>query len=401
MSALSKCILYPCSLTAGAILLVACGGGGSADGGESSSNNEGDPSTVLSESDQSLSSNIIDASDYVNYAYFNLDTNQVVELTEEEAKTDTNWHVGFRRSSIILNGGTSGAGQVSAALVTPQDDFYIEGDANNSVFLNATPEAELNHLTSDVDVSALTYQADTFSYAVVGTGTTTGTLMDLGWYNYDVATHSISANTDNMWLLKSASGDSYARFSTQTLNYTETLDVTFRFDVQAQGSNQFVDNNASFSASIPKTGGQACFDFDTNTNVDCRVNEDWDLQLQLEGRDFLLKTNSGPSGGGSGGAFGPFLISEKDTYVSGAMTSTGADISRHYESDSNAGIFLDQSWYAYNLEGNHKLWPNYRTYVINTNDADTESTQYKLQITNYYSDTGESGHPNIRFQEAN
>ncbi|MCZ2721285.1 HmuY family protein [Marinomonas sp. 15G1-11] len=388
---LPKRILYPTSVLLGSIVLVACGGGSDGDNGTTT-----DPETHPSSLSQ-----IIDASDYTEFTYFNLNTNNVVELTEEEAKASTDWHIGFRRSSIILNGGTSGGGQVAGALAVSQEGFYQNGEADPNVFLNASPEAELEHLTADIDLSSLSYQTDTFSYAITGSGEISGTTLDMGWYNYDFTTHAISANTNNMWLLKSAAGDSYARFSTQTLEYGDALKVTFVFDVQTAGTNQFVDNNAVFTASIPNTGGKACFDFDNSRNVDCETNTDWDVQLVLQGRDFILKTNSGPSGEGSGGAFGPFLTTEKTTYVSGTTTSAGTDISRHYLSDSNEGIFSEQSWYAYNLSNGHKLWPNYRVYVIDTDQTDALSPQYKLQITNYYSDTGVSGYPNIRFQDAN
>ena len=390
----SKAIVCPTSVILGSILLVACGGGG--DGGSNDANTATPP-----EENNSTLSQIMDASDYDAFTYFNFDTNQVVELTAEEAKTSQNWHIGFRRTEIVLNGGTSGSGNVAGALAAVQADFYNQEEPNASVFLNATPEAELEHLTSTIELTDLVYQTDAFSYAVSGSGETQGTSLDMGWYNYDFTTHVISANTNNMWLLKSSTGDSYARFSTQSLEYGDELTVTFSFDVQAKDTHQFVDNSATFTASIPNTGGKACFDFDTNRSVDCDLNENWDLQLVLQGRDFILKTNSGPSGAGRGGAFGPILISDKSTYLSGTTTATGADISRHYVGDSNAGIFSDQSWYAYNLEGGHKLWPNYRVYIIDTDQTDEQSTQYKLQVTNYYSDTGVSGHPNIRFQDAN
>lgn len=389
----SKGVVHPAGVMLGSILLVACGG---SDG----DSNDGSTSTPPEENNTTLSQ-IIDASDYADFTYFNLDTNQVVALTAEEAKASKDWHVGFRRTAIILNGGTSGSGNVAGALAVAQEDFYSDNEPNASVFLNATPASELEHLTSDIDLTDLTYQVDTFSYAVSGSGETNGTSLDMGWYNYDFTTHAISPNTNNMWLLKSASGDSYARFSTQSLEYGDALNVTFNFDVQAKNTNQFVDNSAAFTASIPSTGGNACFDFDSNSNVDCEVSTDWDLQLVIQGRNFILKTNSGPSGEGNGGAFGPILTSDKSTYLSGTTTASGTDISSHYLGDSNAGIFSDQSWYAYNLEGGHKLWPNYRVYLIDTDQTDEQSTQYKLQVTNYYSDTGVSGHPNIRFQDAN
>ena len=136
--------------------------------------------------------------------------------------------------------------------------------------------------------------------------------------------------------------------------------------------------------------------FDTNSTVACS-NADWDLKLEIAGYDWNLWTNNGISGEGDGGAFGPFTTVEADGYTAGHITSGGTNIANHYSTDISAGIFADNLWYAYNLEGAHKLWPNYRTYVIDTDSSDENAPVYKLQITDYYSNIGTSGHPSIRY----
>jgi hypothetical protein len=51
-----------------------------------------------------------------------------------------------------------------------------------------------------------------------------------------------------------------------------------------------------------------------------------------------------------------------------------------YFSDAAGGIFVESSWYGYNLTGSdNRLWPNYRVYLINAG-----SDVYKLQILSYY-----------------
>ncbi|WP_020410158.1 HmuY family protein [Hahella ganghwensis] len=368
-----------------------------------SSGNSTPPEESHSDSDLYTSA-VIDASSNENYTYYNLETGQTVALTDAQAATSDAWHIAFRRLSVKLNGGSSGSGNVRGALAATQDDFYNDGEPNANVFLNATTDSEEEHLLADVDTGTLTFQADSQSSAIATSGTVSGTTMDMGWYNYNRVTHGISVNTDNAWLLRSNSGDSYARFHASDLTYTPggNLDVTFDFDVQSDGDTTF-NGTATFNASVPVSGGSACFDFDTDTEVDCATQTSWDLKLEIDGRDWNLWTNSGVSGNGNGGALGdPYTYAElfDDAQYDNATSPTGQgghDIRGYYSIDSSAGVFEENSWYAYNLSGQHKIWPNFRVYVIDTDATNEASSKYKLQITNYHSEGGASGHPNIRF----
>jgi len=145
-------------------------------------------------------------------------------------------------------------------------------------------------------------------------------------------------------------------------------------------------------------GGEDCFDFDSNTSVACN-STDWDIKVEIAGRDFNIWTNGGVSGDGDGAAFGPVAAADAALYTAATIApGSGTDISRHYIADANASAFTENAWYAYNLEGNHKLWPNYRTYLVDIDSTDNNSAVYKLQLTSYYDELGLSGHPSIRFE---
>ncbi len=58
------------------------------------------------------------------YAYFNLDSGQVIELTDSEAAASENWHIAFKRTNVKLNGGVSGPASVKGVVADAQDDFY-------------------------------------------------------------------------------------------------------------------------------------------------------------------------------------------------------------------------------------------------------------------------------------
>ena len=177
------------SLSALAFALTACSGGGGSDSGS----DIGTPDT--GGGDQTgIRSATVDASSQSDYVYFNLTRGETVALTADEAAASQDWHLAFRRTNIKLNGGASGPGTVAGALLVAQDDFYdVDGDADANIFLNATPDSELEHL-SGLLTPASRLVSDSISSALVGSGDMVGGQMDMGWYFYDLATHTLSLN---------------------------------------------------------------------------------------------------------------------------------------------------------------------------------------------------------------
>ncbi|MEE2732554.1 MAG: HmuY family protein [Pseudomonadota bacterium] len=369
-------------------------------GGSSSGSDDGETERGSSDPGAQYESASLDASVATAYTYFNLDSGTVMALTDTEAAASTDWHIAFSRYNVILNGGDSGPGNVSGALAAAQNDFYSSAtEPNASVFLNATPDSELEHLLASYDLDALSFASDEKASSIQASGAMSGTQLDMGWYLYDFTTHVISLNADNWWLLRSAEGNSYGLFHATALSYDSVngLDVTFEFDVQPSGTVQFT-SGASFSAHIPSAGGEACFDFDSDSSVDC-ATANWDLKLEIAGRNWNLWTHSGITANGNGGAFGPLATADADLYTSATTSPDGQDIRFLYSVDRSAGVFTDNSWYEYNLSGAHKLWPNYRVYMIDTDSTSDSAPVYALQITSYYSNAGASGFPNIRYRQ--
>lgn len=376
----------PSSLLSVAIasaLLTACGGGSSNDISDSNDNSGGNglPDNV---SAQQINASSSDAA-----AYLNLETGSVMTMTDEEAAASSDWHLAFKRNNIQLNSGASGPGQVAGAVAADQADFYTStGEPNSSVFLNATADSELEHLLAPM------------SEPSSWTGDAVVSQFGNDWYVYNSG--NITANPDNGWLVRSAEGNSYARmqvngidFPTRAVPPEGVKSFQIDFDVQPAAQATFT-GTATFTGSIPGTGGELCFDFDSDATVGCDTAT-WDVKLGFVDRDFYLRTNSGPSGEGDGGAFGPFEWTELETYTNATISDGGQDITHHYEADSSGGIFTNSLWYAYSLQGNHKLWPNYRVYLIDTDSTDDASPIYAMQVTGYYNDSGDSGYPAIRW----
>lgn len=376
---------YVLAVLAASALLAGCGG--------ASTTQDAEPQ------EQNYSERQLDASDNTDYVYINLDTNTELSLTAEQAASSTDWHVAFRRFSVQLNGGASGPGAVAGAIADAQTDFYdAGGDPLVSVFTNATPESELSAFEATLAAPG-SWTTDSVVTQLRGTSSTDG-----GWYLYNPMNGVMSANTENGWLIRSGEGNSYARmraqeltFATRSGNGVESFE--FAFDVQVPGTDQLT-GSATFSGSIPPAGGEVCFDFDADANVACSGTL-WDVKIAFFGRDFYLRSNGGVSGEGAGAVFGPFEWDELSAWTSATIEPSGSSVVARYQEDVTSGIFDESSWYAYNLTGAHRLWPNYAVYLIDTNQADDAAPQYALQITGYYDATGASGYPRLRWRRIN
>lgn len=314
--------------------------------------------------------------------YLNLETGTLVAESGD-------WHIATNRLAFKLNGGASGSGKVGGALAVDQEEFYEDsGEPNVSVFTNATENSEEEHLLG-IFQEPDTWQQDAFASAFGSSDT---------WSQYDYDTGLITEKADVGYLVRSAEGDSYARmrvvdfdFPTQDPEVNGIRSFRFEFDVQAAGDSQFSSTPVVFEAPSDFDGMEACYDFDAAAVVDCTTSDVWDVLVGFSGRNWYLKTNSGTSGNGQGGASDPMGWEE--------LASNDADpgYARIYSSDSTGGIFSDNTWYAYSLNGGHKIWPNFRTFLIKSDIEDPESTVWALQIVGYYDESGNSGQPTVRW----
>ncbi|MBM94697.1 MAG: hypothetical protein CMI09_02455 [Oceanospirillaceae bacterium] len=366
------------------VMLTACGGDDS-DGG--SSNNPDSDNAGAGGEQTSWQALQINAASYDDWQYVSLTDGKVLELDAAAAATSTGWHLAFRRTGVKLNGGVSGSGNVLGAVADTQDDFYTDGEADASVFTNADADTEAAALDVAYDTSAMQYTEDTYSTAFSD------------FYVYNSTTHQISENTDDFWMLRHADGETFSKLTITSLSYGN---VALSYVTQASGTVQFAEAESTLNAAFTEGQTRLCLDLDIAAAVDCDTAADsWELmyEVDLSTRTILMWTNGGVEGSGNAGVFGNLASADIASYTS-ATSSNGQDISRHYSTDSSTSVFTENSWYAYNLSGEHKLWPNFRTYLIDLDSDDSSSAQYTVQIANYYS-LGASGSPEIRFQPLN
>ena len=324
------------------------------------------------------------------YTYFNLETGAVVELNDATAATSNDWHIAFKRTRTKINGGVSGPGSVTGALADSQADFYTaEGEPDTSVFLNSSTDAEQTAFDTITDINGLNFVSDRHIAAIVGDGG------NESWWSYNPALHSVEAAPDNWWLVKSAAENSYAKLHVTYIEQTNR-EISFELFIQADGESVFSSTATNYTAIIGSAGGSKCYDIDSRSEIDCSTaSNDWDLKVEVssDGRSWNIWSNGGIYGDGKGGVFWGVDAADADNYVSGTTTSSGFNFSAHYKPDTTGGLFVDNNWYEYSLEGRHKLWPNYRVYAI-----DTGTGQYKLQILSFYDDADTSGMIKFRYE---
>lgn len=150
------------------------------------------------------------------FTFFSFSTGAIVANTDSATNK---WDLGFRGTTIIVNGGTSGSGSTTAQVITGTFESY-----------NTAP--------------ATGYSPDNLASASAPYAIPTGS--GRGWYNYDYTTNLITPIAGKIILVKTTAGK-YAKmeiisyYKNQTMPTTPTLTpndryYTFRYIYQPDGS---------------------------------------------------------------------------------------------------------------------------------------------------------------------
>lgn len=292
---------------------------------------------------------------YSDFAYYDLDTQQQLTLTTEQAKANTEWDVAFYGTSIILNGDQSGPGDVQAYFTGNNADFYdAEGVVVADKFVNATPESELADFLAVTEYPANTQFTSDYLDTVFGSG----------FYQYNPMNHEISANDAQYYLLSNEDGLYKVRVtSTSNLNGgvpgMSMTDITLGYQFKGADDQTFA---AEQTLQIAQCDTQHYVDFSANSEV--ANTGAWDISVLCN--EFEIQLGTGAKAVAlSGDASDDAVIADPDANV---------------KADAVKTVFKGQDkWYAYNLQGNHKIWSQYGVYLVKTPTA-----TYKLQVTGYY-----------------
>ena len=304
----------------------------------------------------------VDASQ--GWAYVAFDGGEATAVSVAEPSTSAEWDMAFNATRVMLNGGAAGPGDVMGYCLCQN------AGATNTAVMAMTPASELSDfelVTNPEPPQDASWTLESFVAALDG------------WYSYNPTSHVVSAAAHNVFALRAASGDAFAKL--RVLDIADATQsnagrVTIEYAYQPGAGEAFL---ATDTVELDASVGER-LDLATGT---VSTSGDWDLEL--EGWDIRL--NGGVSGTGSAGAY----LTE---HSFDEITDAGAAPAGAFAVDSYAGIFGDHPWYRYNLDGHHTVFPTYDVYLIDAGDA-----VYKVQLIGYYSTSGEPRRITFRYEQ--
>ena len=290
----------------------------------------------------------VDASE--GWAYVRLGS-PAREVQVDDASGSGDWDLAFLASSVMLNGGAAGPGQVEGYCLCRNQD------ATDDQILALAADGELAAFEA---VTAADIPVDTAAW----TGDELAPAID-GWWEYDRTTHTVTPASGKSWIVRTADGEAFVKIriaSIEGANQQTAGEVTIELASQPASGGPYGDVRTVVA---DLSGGPV--------HVDLRAGEisdasRWDLRLE----GYTIRLNGGVSGGGDAAAIP--AGTDFDSAPDGGSVPSSV-----YKRDSHAGVFGSDPWYRYNIEGNHQIWPTYDVYLIRTDE-----TVYKVQLVSYY-----------------
>lgn len=159
----------------------------------------------------------VDATSYEEWTYFSFEKGDVITVTDPA--TDKNWDLGFLRSHIRTNSGTSGSALGGA---------YDKG----TVDFETVTEAPTSGFTADVDDEVSQFNMTTFQYDLISANAVLDT-----WGSFDNSQSPPPFNVSNkIFVVKTANGK-YAKIHIKAYsNESGTGNITFEYKYQADGT---------------------------------------------------------------------------------------------------------------------------------------------------------------------
>lgn len=307
----------------------------------------------------------LNASSATDFVYISLaDGGSVVQPSDPTTSTD--WDLAIRRYSAKLNGGVAGPGTVRGAELGNNANATAEEVV---AFTQDDADAAFEAVT-EADIAGVTFRAD-------------GLIADMGgpWFRFDGQAGTLVANPGAAWKLATADG-SHGVFRVVELDMAGNAPLGATVEVRHQPSGGSLGTSELIEVDFLQGAGY--IDLSSGA-LSSSTGCDWDIALTPA---FSIDINTGCSAGtfpldstddftqltaaDDAPEYGPFLST-----ISGALPAT---------IDDAAGLF----WYG--IEGNNRMWPTYNVFLVEVGAA-----VYKLQVTDYYSTTGDSGYPTVRF----
>lgn len=324
--------------------------GGGGDGG--GTNTQGKITTV--DNGDGTFTTTVDATSETEHVYFDFETQS--EKTVDKPLNSTEWDLGFMRHLIPSNGGVSGPGGVMVAPL----------DGNDFAFGSLTDAPTTGYRT---DVEDPPEDGDEDPDHVFNA-------VETQWFDYNADNHTLSP-ANRTYVVRTVEGRHY---KVKILDYYDAVGVAghLSFTWGEIGPPSTPD-----SFTVDANGGTVYLSIADGGPVsvsDPATSSDWDLALDA---NTLIRTNSGTSGPGFGGA----RVSEAEDYETSETTSTiGFTVDSMIvppgppgQPDTSGHAILNL-WYDYDAMS-HKVTTRGETYFIRAADG----TYGKFQIV-YFAD---------------
>lgn len=321
-----------------------------------------DDSDPAGPGDETVETLTVDAS--ATWAFVELGDDARV-VTVQDRSSSSAWDLAFFATSVMLNGGSAGPGGVVGHCLCRN------AGASDADVMDMTSEAELAAFEAvteaDIPEGTEAWTADELAAAIDG------------WYAYDPVNHVVSAAPENVWKVRTASGDAFAKLHVTGIEggtQEHAGRVTFEYALQPAAGAAFAPTR---TATVDVSAGAVRYDLEAGAVVE--GGEAWDLLFD----GWNVRVNGGVSGDGEAGA-----VAVEESFE--AVTDASDVPAQVYRGDAFGGVFVEHAWYRYNLEGNHRIWPTFQVYLVQDG-----STVYKLQLTGYYGSTGDTRQISLRY----
>ena len=310
----------------------------------------------------------IDASSNTDYAYYDFETRDIVNLTEAEAEASADWDIAFRRVSIMTNGGLMGAGSVTGA------DLVAAGVVDTLEFTSVSA-ADVTLLSAPAWLST--------SYKRVVNNWLSPTTREPSNY---------------VFAMKDAEGK-YLKFQIPTViggGAPPTMgQIVLKYVYAATGTDL---SAAAEVDTVGPTDDTLYYDFSTGTasfNLTDPGNRiDWDIRFF----HYVADLNSGVFGIGQASAIQVYEIpghsDPSDSTDFEDYSSAETQVQAYFQ-DEIASVFGNpQSWYGYVQQGSI-IYSRKHIYALKV-----AAKTYKVEIISYYDpDTKSSGTFTIHWAE--
>ena len=309
----------------------------------------------------------IDASSPINFAYLNLADGALV--APSDPSTDTNWHMGFRRFSIRLNGGVAGPGSTSGFSLENNRDMTAE----QVVALTEQDGETAFQAVTEADIPA----SPSFTEDALAPDP------GASWFRFDFQMGSLVADPGAAWKVRESSGRGYAVFRVSMLEMEGQRPVGVTVEFRRHEPNGTLGAAETVAADLRR--GPVFLSFADGPAMN-PAGCGWDIGV-IPDLSIQLNADCGA---------GTFPLDTTDDFTAIARADDAPDYGGFLSTISGAfpATVDDASgFFWYNIQENSRMWPTYNVFLVQV-----DRQVYKVQVTNYYDATGNSGRPTLRYQ---